>query len=114
MTRTGSSRAYASILASTCMVAALQASAQGTEEVVLDPVTLRATYETEGTDSYTTEQISVGDKDTRAPREIPQSTTVLTRERLEDGGFTSLDTAMRKTPGIVVMTNDDGRSSFSN
>jgi len=112
MTRTGSSLAYASILASTCMVAALQARAQGTEEVVLDPVTLRATYETEGTGSYTTEQISVGDKDTRAPREIPQSTTVLTRERLEDGGFTSLDTAMRKTPGIVVMTNDDGRSSL--
>ncbi|MFT4014421.1 MAG: TonB-dependent siderophore receptor [Paracoccus sp. (in: a-proteobacteria)] len=94
------------------MFTALQARAQDAGQVVLDMVTLRATYETEGTGSYTTDQVSVGDKDTRAPREIPQSTTVLTRERLEDGNFTSLDTAMRKTPGIVVMTNDDGRSSL--
>ncbi len=112
MKRTHHSLAYASILASTCMFAALEALAQDAEQIVLNPITLRASYETEGTDSYTTDQISIGDKDTRPLREIPQSTTVLTRERLEDGGFTSLDTAMRKTPGIVVMTNDDGRSSL--
>jgi outer membrane receptor for ferric coprogen and ferric-rhodotorulic acid len=88
-----------------------QQSPDGTS-LTLEPVTLEATYETESSGSYTTNQISVGDKDARAPREVPQSTTVLTRERLEDGNFTSLDTAMRKTPGIVVMTNDDGRSSI--
>ncbi|MCX8997373.1 TonB-dependent siderophore receptor [Rhizobiaceae bacterium BDR2-2] len=71
-----------------------------------------STYDTEGTGSYTTNLISVGDKDTRPLREVPQSTTVLTRERLEDGNFTSLDTALRKTPGVVVLANDDGRSSL--
>ena len=71
-----------------------------------------ASYETEGTGSYTTDLISVGEKDVRPLREIPQSTTVLTRERLEDGNYSSLDTAMRETPGIVVLDNDDGRSSI--
>lgn len=72
-----------------------------------------SSYETEGTGSYTTDLISVGEKDVRPLREIPQSTTVLTRERLEDGNFTSLDTALRKTPGVVVLNNDDGRSSIA-
>lgn len=71
-----------------------------------------STYGTEGTGSYTTNLISVGDKDARPLREVPQSTTVLTRERLEDGNFTSLDTALKKTPGVVVLANDDGRSSL--
>jgi len=43
---------------------------------------------------------------------VPQSTTVVTRKRLDDGNFTSLDTVLRKTPGVVVLTNDDGRSSL--
>jgi len=80
---------------------------------VLEPIVVEgSTYETEGTGSYATKLISVGDKDTRPLRQVPQSTTVLTRERLDDGNFTSLDTAMRKTPGVVVLTNDDGRSSL--
>ncbi len=82
-------------------------------DTVLEPIVVEgSTYETEGTGSYATKLISVGDKDTRPLREVPQSTTVLTRERLDDGNFTSLDTAMRKTPGVVVLTNDDGRSSL--
>ncbi|WP_205520673.1 TonB-dependent siderophore receptor [Propylenella binzhouense] len=71
-----------------------------------------SSYETEGTGSYTTDLVSVGEKDVRSVREIPQSTTVVTRERLDDGSFTSLDTALRETPGIVVLNNDDGRSSI--
>jgi outer membrane receptor for ferric coprogen and ferric-rhodotorulic acid len=71
-----------------------------------------SSYETEGTGSYTTDLISVGEKDVRPLKEIPQSTTVLTRERLQDANYTSLDTAMRETPGIVVLNNDDGRSSI--
>lgn len=69
-------------------------------------------YETEGTDSYATDVISVGEKDARPVREVPQSTTVLTREYLEDRDVTSLDTALRKTPGMVVLNNDNGRSSI--
>ncbi|MCB8839451.1 TonB-dependent siderophore receptor [Aurantimonas sp. VKM B-3413] len=79
----------------------------------LETVTVEgSSYTTEGSKSYTTDLISVGEKEARSPREIPQSTTVLTRERIEDGGYTSLDTALRETPGIVVLNNDNGRSSI--
>lgn len=88
------------------------AAQDAADSVTLDTVTLRSTYDTEGTGSYTTDFVSVGDKDTRSFREIPQSTTVVTRERLEDGGYTSLDTALRETPGVYVLSNDDGRSSL--
>ena len=94
-------------------LSALPLSAQEAADIVtLDTVTLRSTYDTEGTGSYTTDFISVGDKDTRSFREIPQSTTVVTRERLDDGNYTSLDTALRETPGVYVLSNDDGRSSL--
>ncbi|WBU63862.1 TonB-dependent siderophore receptor [Paracoccus aerodenitrificans] len=94
------------------MLAALQASAQETTPMVLDTVTLYAIYETEGTGSYASEDISIGDKDTRTQREVPQSTTVVTHQRLEDGNYTSLDSALRETPGLFVLANDDGRSSL--
>ncbi|MBP0617580.1 TonB-dependent siderophore receptor [Jiella mangrovi] len=81
--------------------------------IELDTVTVQgSSYTTEGTESYTTDLISVGEKEARSPREIPQTTTVLTRARIEDSGYTSLDTAMRETPGIVVLNNDNGRSSI--
>lgn len=107
------------VLLATTSITLLTATAYAQDDVTgenqteLEPIVLEASsYETEGTGSYTTNLISVGDKDTRPLREVPQSTTVLTRERLEDGNYTSLDTAMRETPGVVVLTNDDGRSSL--
>lgn len=116
MSQSGKLSVRSLLLASTaalCAPTALIAQqASDGDTVTLDTITLEGTYETESTDSYTTSRISVGDKDARSPREVPQSTTVLTRERLEDGNFTSLDTAMRRTPGVVVLTNDDGRSSI--
>lgn len=99
----------------TGLATAAQAQDNGNAQTSMElaPIVLEgATYETEGTNSYTTREISVGDKDTRTLREVPQSTTVMTRERLDDGNFSSLDTVMRKTPGVVVLTNDDGRSSL--
>lgn len=107
------------ILLATTVLTGLATTAQAQDNgntqtsMELAPIVLEgATYETEGTNSYTTREISVGDKDTRTLREVPQSTTVMTRERLDDGNFSSLDTVMRKTPGVVVLTNDDGRSSL--
>lgn len=88
-----------------------QASAEDATE--LEPIVVEgATYETEGSGSYASRLVSVGDKDTRPQREVPQSSTVVTRKRLDDGNFTSLDTVLRKTPGVVVLSNDDGRSSL--
>ncbi|NVK18440.1 MAG: TonB-dependent siderophore receptor [Methylocystaceae bacterium] len=83
------------------------------QDITLAPLVVEgSSYETEGTGSYSSNLVSVGEKDVLTVREIPQSTHVLTRDRLEDGGFTSLDTALRRTPGITVLSNDDGRSSI--
>ncbi|WP_330999038.1 TonB-dependent siderophore receptor [Mangrovicoccus algicola] len=96
-------------LATTCLAA--PAAAQ--EAVVLDNVVIRgSSYETEGTGSLTTDQVSVGEKEVRDIREIPMSTTVITDAQIDDRGFTSLDTALQKTPGMRVLTNDSGRSSL--
>ena len=109
-------RRVALLLASTMLATMHGAAAlaqDAGEATVLEEIRVQGTsYETEGTGSYTTDLISVGEKDVRPLREIPQSTTVLTRERLQDGNFTALDTTLKKTPGVVVLTNDDGRSSL--
>ena len=81
--------------------------------IVLDPLNVVGSgYETEDSGSYASDLISVGEKDARTVKEVPQSTTVLTNQYLKDRNVTSLDTAMRKTPGIVVLDNDNGRSSI--
>jgi outer membrane receptor for ferric coprogen and ferric-rhodotorulic acid len=109
-------RRAALLLASTVLVSLHAASAMAQdagEETLIEEIRVQGTsYETEGSGSYTTDLISVGEKDVRPLREIPQSTTVLTRERIQDGNFTALDTVLKKTPGVVVLTNDDGRSSL--
>lgn len=80
---------------------------------VLPPVLVQgSTYQTESLNGYKTDLISVGEKEARIEREVPQTTTVLTRDYLDDIGATSLDTALRDAPGIVVMSNDNGRSSL--
>lgn len=116
-------RAYGIALLATTMLAGTISAARAQQPTAtadmagdateLEPIVVEgATYETEGSGSYASKLVSVGDKDTRPQREVPQSSTVVTRKRLDDGNFTSLDTVLRKTPGVVVLSNDDGRSSL--
>ncbi|WP_233193136.1 TonB-dependent siderophore receptor [Acidimangrovimonas sediminis] len=67
-----------------------------------------SSYETEGTDSYRTDRISVGEKAAMSPREVPQSTVVITSQQIKDGGYTALNDA----PGLMILNNDIGRSSI--
>ncbi|MBC7145897.1 MAG: TonB-dependent siderophore receptor [Thioclava marina] len=79
----------------------------------LDEITVTgSSYKTEGTGSYRSGLISVGEKAAMTPREVPQSTTVVTYQQIEDGGYSALETAMEDTPGIMVLNNDVGRSSL--
>lgn len=57
--------------------------------------------ETEGTGSYTSDAITVG-KTAQAMREMPQSVSVLTRQRLEDQNITDLGKAAEQAVGITV------------
>jgi len=105
-------RALRSILLASTILSIASIGAKA-EEAKLDTIRVQgSSYETEGTGSYTSDLVSVGEKEVLTAREIPQSTHVITREKLEDGGYTSLDTTLRETPGVVVLSNDDGRSSL--
>lgn len=98
------------LMASTALSAPM---AVAQEPFELEAITVEgASYETEGTDSYKSGLISVGEKAAMTPREVPQSTTVITRKQIEDGGYTSLETAVADAPGLIVLNNDEGRSSL--
>ncbi len=78
----------------------------------LDTIIVGSSYETEGTNSYTSDLISVGEKAAVSQREVPQSTSVITNTQIKTNGYTSLDSALNDVPGVLVWANDEGRSSI--
>ncbi|WP_239496351.1 TonB-dependent receptor plug domain-containing protein [Salinicola peritrichatus] len=58
---------------------------------------------TEGTDSFTAQRTTIGLAE-KEIKEIPQSVSVLTRERLDDQNLTSLKEAMEHTTGVSVQS----------
>lgn len=83
--------------------------------VELDPVVVEGeagSAVTEGTGSFTSPTATVGGK-TEAPlNEIPQAISIVTRERIEALNMTQLEDAARRTTGMLVLSNDPGRSSI--
>jgi len=91
----------------------LAGGALAEEATTLEEISVEgASYETEGANSYKSGLISVGEKAAMTPREVPQSTSVVTRKQIEDGGYTALETAVKNVPGLLVLSNDVGRSSL--
>lgn len=92
--------------------------AQAVEEATrLDTVTVQGNrlYEmlpSEVTGGYSVDAATVGTKTPASLRDIPQSVSVVTREAIEDQNFTTLDQLGRRTPGMRVLSNDNGRSSI--
>ncbi|WP_237173141.1 TonB-dependent siderophore receptor [Paracandidimonas lactea] len=68
---------------------------------------------TEGSSSYTIKATSAGTGLRLSPRDIPQSVSVITRQRIEDQNMTSLDEVMASTPGISTEHYDSERNTFS-
>ncbi len=64
---------------------------------------------TENSDAYTSESATIG-LGARSVKETPQSVSVLTRERLDDQGTTSLSEAMRNVTGVTV--NEYGPNQY--
>lgn len=87
------------------LAAAGAASAQTTPDATtLAPVTVQGEQAgvTEGSASYTAPSVTIGGKLPLSLREIPQSVSVITRQRIEDQNMTSLEDAMAQTPGITT------------
>jgi len=64
--------------------------------VTSDPVA------TEATGSYTIAAMNTATRLALSPRETPQSVTVITRQRIEDQGLTTLSDVVRATPGLFI------------
>ncbi len=69
------------------------------------------TATTEGTGQYTARELSVG-KMEQAPREIPQSISVITRQQLDDRNVTKVEDAVKFSTGITV-TRFDGAGNYN-
>ncbi len=65
---------------------------------------------TEGTGSYATNHSSFGKGQTL--RELPQTVTVMTQQRIQDQGLTTLDEALERTPGLTIQQLDTVNSGF--
>lgn len=67
---------------------------------------------TEGTGSYTARLSSTATGLQLTPREVPQSVTVITRQRMDDQGVISIADALRTVAGVTVQNLDSDRLSF--
>ena len=78
-----------------------------TREAQLQTITVSSAADnlsTEGSGSYTTHATTIG-KLEQSLREIPQSVSILTRQRLDDQNITNITQAMAQAPGVTVTTN---------
>lgn len=64
---------------------------------------------TQGTGSYAASRVSLGKGQTL--RETPQSVTVVTRQRIEDQGLSSVGDVMQQTTGITVVAGNGGEAA---
>ncbi len=67
---------------------------------------------TEGTGSYTTSEMATATGLPLSIRETPQSVTVVTRQRMEDQGSTSLREALESASGIAIQKYDSDRTEY--
>jgi outer membrane receptor for ferric coprogen and ferric-rhodotorulic acid len=95
-------------------LAAQEGEAAG-DEIVLQPIVVQGEVDdatTEGSESFTSPTATVAGKSPTRVRDIPQALSVVTDERIEQLNMTQLEDAARWTTGMLVLTNDPGRSSI--
>lgn len=61
----------------------------------------------EGTGSYTIGAAQIGGKSEQALKDIPQTVSVVTRQRMNDQRLTSLNQVLEQTPGITLTGGND-------
>ncbi|MFG1431714.1 TonB-dependent siderophore receptor [Xanthobacter sp. V2C-8] len=113
------SGAAAALLATAPAARAQQAATQPAQgDIALETVQVQAEKKlqqevfTEGLDTYSANITTIGVGTPTSVREIPQSISTVTSQRMDDQNFTQLEDAMRRTTGMVILANDQGRSSI--
>ncbi|MEX3774715.1 TonB-dependent siderophore receptor [Pseudomonas sp. MYb118] len=93
----------------------LQAITQGDSALQLGATTIGALLDpatTEGTGSFTSPVTSIG-KGTKRVKDIPQSVSVVTRERMDEQNLRTVTEALGQTPGITVVPSFTGSQFYS-
>ncbi len=92
--------------------------------ITLDPLRVQgAQYEkgpngstdvtaTEGTGSYTTDEMTVGSKIALSVRDTPQSVSVITQQRIQDQNLNDLYSVLNEMPGISLITGSSLSSTI--
>ncbi len=82
---------------------AAQTAGDGDGAVALDTITINASAATEGTGSWTSDNASTTSTGLPlAPRETPQSVSVVTQQQMIDANALSLTDAVKMTPGLTA------------
>src|SRR5690606_6237080 len=88
------------------LAGAQQDSSVSATAVQLTPVKVQGHAEsdgtTEGTSSYTSDSSNTSTRLRLAPRETPQSVSIMTRQRMDDQGLTQLTDVIVQTPGLIL------------
>lgn len=83
-------------------------------EKTLPAIVVSNNAATEDTGSYTTHTLGTATKLALSMRETPQSTTVITRQRMDDQAMVDINDVVASTPGLFVSsTGGPGRQSFA-
>jgi outer membrane receptor for ferric coprogen and ferric-rhodotorulic acid len=91
-----------------------QGTAVELDATAIDGQGLKGEATTEGTKSYTTGVMSTATKMALSPRETPQATTVITRQRMDDQAMTSINDVVAATPGLFLDTSSGpGRQKYT-
>lgn len=107
----------AALLAQACLGAAAHADDAPVPQ--LSPVRVSGTADslsdpgqTEGSQSYTANTVTLGKGATNV-RDIPNSVSVVTRQRMDDQNMTTVQDALRETTGVSAMSYGDGTAYFT-
>lgn len=93
--------------------AAQPAAAQASlPEVRVTAAALRDSSTTEGTGSYTSDLVTIG-KGEQSLREIAQSVSVITQQRIQDQSLSDIKQALQNAPGVSMIANDPGGQFYS-
>jgi outer membrane receptor for ferric coprogen and ferric-rhodotorulic acid len=87
------------------------AAEPGTTEPSVAPVVVQGERE-QAERGYGAATANIGGKGDVALKEVPQPVSVVTRQRMDDQNMVRLEDVARRTPGMLVLANDQGRSSI--
>lgn len=105
MNNTGISKLQRTLLST--LIASAMVGAHAEDALELPVVQVTGTAER----SYKAPEATIG-KIPLAPREIPNSVSVLTREQMDDQGMTTMQEALGQVTGVLVTNNDTASTQY--